>query len=90
MATPEEALLDCFYLGMTKTRLFAVLPELDLPADFDFGTCRGVADKIASDHVKSAILKRQNSLQQGKLSALSRSLTLRNGGYRTASKLRIC
>lgn len=34
MATPEKALFDVFYLGSAKSRLFAALPELSLPAGF--------------------------------------------------------
>jgi len=34
MASPEKALVDFLYLGPAKSRLFAALPELNLPAGF--------------------------------------------------------
>ena len=34
IATPEKALADFLYLGTAKSRLFAALPELTLPAGF--------------------------------------------------------
>nr|MBP7276143.1 hypothetical protein [Kiritimatiellia bacterium] len=34
IATPEKALLDFLYLGSTKSRWFAALPELSLPPTF--------------------------------------------------------
>jgi hypothetical protein len=35
LATPEKALADYLYLTPTRTRLFARLPELELPEGFD-------------------------------------------------------
>ena len=35
LATPEKALLDTFYLAPTRSRLFAHLPEVELPEHFD-------------------------------------------------------
>jgi len=35
VATREKALLDLLYLSATRTRLFAALPELELPRAFD-------------------------------------------------------
>lgn len=34
MATPEKALVDFLYLSPTRSRLFAALPELELPKGF--------------------------------------------------------
>ncbi|MBU0716409.1 MAG: hypothetical protein KJ964_13720 [Verrucomicrobia bacterium] len=34
MATPEKALVDFLYLGPARSRLFAALPELELPKGF--------------------------------------------------------
>jgi len=36
LATPEKALIDLLYLSNTRSRLFAWLPELELPAAFSF------------------------------------------------------
>ncbi len=35
LATAEKALVDVLYLGPTRTRLFAHLPEIEIPAAFD-------------------------------------------------------
>ena len=35
LATPEKALLDMLYLGPARSRLFAHLPEVEIPAPFD-------------------------------------------------------
>jgi predicted transcriptional regulator of viral defense system len=35
LATPEKALLDILYLGQARSRLFAHLPEVELPRQFD-------------------------------------------------------
>ncbi|MBI4519758.1 MAG: hypothetical protein HY701_02880 [Gemmatimonadetes bacterium] len=36
LATPEKALLDTLYLGPARSRLFAHLPEVELPRQFDW------------------------------------------------------
>jgi len=41
MATPEKAFLDVLYLSATRNRLFARLPEIEIPRRFD----RKVAEK---------------------------------------------
>lgn len=35
LATPEKALLDTLYLGPARSRMFAQLPEIEIPRDFD-------------------------------------------------------
>ncbi len=35
LATPEKALIDTLYLGPTKSRMFAHLPEIEIPKGFD-------------------------------------------------------
>lgn len=35
LATPEKALLDALYLGPSRSRIFAQLPEIEIPPDFD-------------------------------------------------------
>jgi len=37
LATPEKALLDTLYLAPARSRLFAHLPEIELPEHFDRG-----------------------------------------------------
>jgi predicted transcriptional regulator of viral defense system len=40
LATPEKALLDTLYLAPARSRLFAHLPEIELPDRFDRGRLR--------------------------------------------------
>jgi predicted transcriptional regulator of viral defense system len=35
LAAPEKALMDILYLGPTRSRLFAELPEIEIPRSFD-------------------------------------------------------
>jgi predicted transcriptional regulator of viral defense system len=35
LATPEKALLDTLYLGPSRSRMFAHLPEIEIPEGFD-------------------------------------------------------
>jgi predicted transcriptional regulator of viral defense system len=35
LATPEKALLDTLYLGPSRSRMFAHLPEIEIPKGFD-------------------------------------------------------
>jgi hypothetical protein len=46
MASPEKALLDFLYLGRAKSRLFAALPELTLPAGFRRKRARSMVGRI--------------------------------------------
>jgi predicted transcriptional regulator of viral defense system len=36
LATPEKALVDTLYLGQTRSRIFAHLPEIEIPRGFDY------------------------------------------------------
>lgn len=40
LATPEKALLDVLYLRTARSRLFAALPEVTLPRNFDEGAAQ--------------------------------------------------
>jgi predicted transcriptional regulator of viral defense system len=46
IATPEKALVDVFYLSPTRTRLFAALPELDIPKDFSWPMAARMVQRI--------------------------------------------
>jgi len=46
MATPEKALIDVFYLHQAKSQIFAALPEVELPDDFDIKKVRAFIKKI--------------------------------------------
>ena len=48
LAVPEKALLDVLYLSPAKTRLFRVLPELELPAGFSIPEARRMVRRIRS------------------------------------------
>jgi predicted transcriptional regulator of viral defense system len=48
LAVPEKALLDVLYLSPTKTRLFRVLPELELPKSFKIAEARRMIRRIHS------------------------------------------
>ena len=48
MATPEKALIDTFYLSMNRSRLFSVLPELEIPRDFNNEQAHQIIEKIDS------------------------------------------
>lgn len=48
MATAEKALFDVFYLSATRSRLFASLPELEIPRGFDRAALDAWAARITS------------------------------------------
>jgi predicted transcriptional regulator of viral defense system len=47
VATPEKALFDLFYLSPSRSRLFARLPEMELPQSFRWVKTARWAEKIA-------------------------------------------
>ena len=46
LASPEKALVDFMYLGPAKSRLFAALPELTLPAGFSEKRLQSTINRI--------------------------------------------
>jgi predicted transcriptional regulator of viral defense system len=46
LATPEKALADTLYLAPARSRLFAALPEIEIPRGFDRAATRGWASRI--------------------------------------------
>ena len=48
IALPEKALLDTFYLGPTRTRLFVKLPEIEFPRRFDWRGAFAMVARIKS------------------------------------------
>ncbi len=58
LATPEKALLDVFYLSGTRSRLFAALPELELPRGFRFREARAWLGKIPSKRLRTVVAAR--------------------------------
>jgi len=47
MATPEKALLDFLYFRPAKSRLFAALPEIELPHQFDIAAAQEMLQRIS-------------------------------------------
>lgn len=58
MALPEKALLDILYLSQSKSRLFAVLPEVEFPPQFSIKRAHNMIRKIADVRRRSSVLKR--------------------------------
>jgi hypothetical protein len=58
LATPEKALLDVFYLSGTRSRLFAALPELELPRGFSFREARACLQRIPSKRLRTVVAAR--------------------------------
>jgi predicted transcriptional regulator of viral defense system len=57
MAVPEKALLDFLYLAPAKSRLFAALPELELPQSFSMRKAREFIAAVASKARRSLLEK---------------------------------
>lgn len=55
LAPPEKALVDFLYLSRTRSRLFARLPELELPARFSHRAARRWAARIASPRLRTIV-----------------------------------
>jgi len=58
MATPEKALLDVFYLAAARSRLFARLPELELPPTFSVRRCRRWIARIPAEYRRVMVARR--------------------------------
>jgi hypothetical protein len=58
MALPEKALLDILYLSQSKSRLFAVLPEVEFPPQFRIDRAHGMIRKIADTRRRSLVMSR--------------------------------
>ena len=66
MASPEKALLDFLYLGSSKTRLFAALPELDLSAGFSFRKAQRLLLRIPSQQRRTMVKKKLRVLESAR------------------------
>ena len=64
LALPEKALFDFLYLSPTRGRLFAALPELELPRGFRRSVARAWADRVPS--------RRSRTIVQSKLDEVLR------------------
>lgn len=62
MASPEKALIDFLYLSPARSRLFARLPELELPAGFSRVEARRWVGHIPSARVRSIVARQLDRL----------------------------
>lgn len=66
MATAEKALLDVLYLSAAKSRLFARLPELELPRRFDVRECRRWIRRIPAPYRRTMVTRRFDAILAGR------------------------
>jgi len=62
LATPEKALLDTLYLAPARSRLFAALPEVEIPRNFDRTAARGWIARIPPGLRREAVRQRLEAL----------------------------
>ena len=62
IATAEKALLDMLYLSATRNRLFARLPELELPRSFDRRRAQHWISRITSPQLARTVQRRYAAL----------------------------
>jgi len=55
LASPEKALVDFLYLSTSRSRLFARLPELELPKSFSPDVAREWAARIPSPRMRTVV-----------------------------------
>jgi predicted transcriptional regulator of viral defense system len=69
IATPEKALVDVYYLGPTRSRLFRTLPEIEFPRRFGWNKTFEIASKIKSrarrSFVERALTTLRDSMKAG-------------------------
>jgi predicted transcriptional regulator of viral defense system len=62
LASPEKALLDTLYLAPARSRLFATLPEVEIPRSFDREAARRWGKRIAPGPRRDAVQARLDAL----------------------------
>ncbi len=62
LATPEKALIDLLYLGNPRSRLFAHLPELEIPYGFRFDEAERWQASIRSTMKRTMVQRRWQRL----------------------------
>lgn len=62
LATPEKALLDSLYLAPARSRLFATLPEVEIPRRFDRKEARRWLNRIPRGPRRSLVQRRLETL----------------------------
>jgi hypothetical protein len=63
MATPEKALFDLLYLSPTRTRLFVILPEIELPRSYRWAEIARWAKKITGKSRRAFVERRLAKLK---------------------------
>ena len=64
MASPEKALVDLLYPSPARSRLFAALPELELPAGFRWTAARRFTRLIPAPRRRTMVLRLLDQLKQ--------------------------
>lgn len=64
MATPEKALFDLLYLAPARSRLFAHLPEIEIPRSFRWARLRKYLPSIRSRSRRTYVQERMDQLSQ--------------------------
>jgi predicted transcriptional regulator of viral defense system len=62
IATPEKALFDLLYLSATRARIFAALPEIELPRRFDRRAARAWIARITSPALAAMVQRKWSDL----------------------------
>ncbi len=62
LARPEKALLDVLYLTPARSRLFAALPEVELPDSFDWAAARSWVERIPEGPRRRAVQQRLEAM----------------------------
>ena len=62
LATPEKALLDILYLGPARSRLFAHLPEIEIPKRFDRRRARAWLERLPAGPRRTSVERRLDAL----------------------------
>lgn len=62
LATPEKALVDSLYLAPARSRLFAALPEVEIPHSFDRLAARRWIERIPPGPRREAVRGRLDAL----------------------------
>ncbi len=60
LALPEKALVDFLYLSPTRSRLFAALPELELPRGFRRSVARDWLQRIPTQRLRTIVEQKLN------------------------------
>ena len=73
LATPEKALFDLAYLSGGRSRLFTAVPELEIPAKFQWREVRRWIGRIPSPRARTLVAQRLEQFVGGDLPGLRRA-----------------